>query len=599
VTQPVGSDDARAVNLGWARSQPVGSDDARAVNLGWAQSQPVTQPVGNDNALAGNPRLLYQRAQELFRLKNYVEAAQYFEKAYSLDNKAQLALNAAGSYREAGIRDRAIEWYKKALLTNPTEAQREEALENFKGFNVSADVYIEVADACRQTGRIKEAISYYVRCHYQLSGNSDPAAYQQVVDKLLSIISDPKILSNIAVDYAEQGDFEQAALFSEQAFALDNQSAQLAFNCARAYENAGQLGRAKHFYTACLDIAPENVAAQEGLQRIEAMPTLPKDNGRGAKNQYEGIGMLRGHGYETENQSKDVNNNQEHWKERVKYLTEQERQQHKVSVRGGKLYQGNKELDTRNADAMAKGTVSGRMIFVMSTSGAIYAADMVGEMKKSGALIYELIESERKAWNLGRQIYYHRLQKSEVEKFHHSSLLAGEEVAGAGELQVGVENSAGTLEVVSDASGHYRPAPHITQNVLQEFNRKGVDLTSVRVQILARGGSEIPARDFLSENKQNLKNEGTGLAYQQAIADYEKGEYLSAAGLFQRAFEFTNSSEFELAYSVGISYFKASEWKQAKLYFEKCLRLNPNTDIRSQAQRYLNSPELNSGLRNI
>jgi len=41
-----------------------------------------------------------------------------------------------------------------------------------------------------------------------------------------------------------------------------------------------------------------------------------------------------------------------------------------------------------------------------------------------------------------------------VGEFHHSSLVAGDPVAAAGELDVG----QGVLEALSDKSGHYRPA---------------------------------------------------------------------------------------------------------------------------------------------
>jgi hypothetical protein len=55
----------------------------------------------------------------------------------------------------------------------------------------------------------------------------------------------------------------------------------------------------------------------------------------------------------------------------------------------------------------------------------------------------------------------------EVRVFHHSSLVAGGEVAAAGELQV----IDGKLEFVNDRSGHYRGTPEFTEQALERLGR--------------------------------------------------------------------------------------------------------------------------------
>ena len=84
---------------------------------------------------------------------------------------------------------------------------------------------------------------------------------------------------------------------------------------------------------------------------------------------------------------------------------------------------------------------------------------------------------------------------------HHSTLLAGSNVAGAGEVQV----DKGKLVWISNKSGHYAPsAPHFLQ-VLHQLQKKGVDLSVVKVK-------------FLEKNPppQNFANVGLYLAAMEA-----------------------------------------------------------------------------------
>lgn len=68
--------------------------------------------------------------------------------------------------------------------------------------------------------------------------------------------------------------------------------------------------------------------------------------------------------------------------------------------------------------------------------------------------------------------------KQEEGKIHHSSLIAGEPAAAAGEMVIW----GGYLRVISDRSGHYSPHPEQMLALLKYLKDKGVDLTNVTVE---------------------------------------------------------------------------------------------------------------------
>ncbi|CRZ17160.1 phage tail family protein [Mycolicibacterium neworleansense] len=75
--------------------------------------------------------------------------------------------------------------------------------------------------------------------------------------------------------------------------------------------------------------------------------------------------------------------------------------------------------------------------------------------------------------------------EQEVGRIHHSTLSSGRPVAGAGELAV----IDGRLKEVTGNSGHYRPLRSNTQNVLDELESRGVDLSSVSIDWIAPEGT--------------------------------------------------------------------------------------------------------------
>lgn len=82
---------------------------------------------------------------------------------------------------------------------------------------------------------------------------------------------------------------------------------------------------------------------------------------------------------------------------------------------------------------------------------------------------------------------------------HHSSLLAGGTVAGAGELKA----TGGRLDWISNKSGHYQPdLAHFLQ-VLHQLQKKNVDLSTTRVSFFSSSGRQNFATvgDFLATLK--------------------------------------------------------------------------------------------------
>jgi hypothetical protein len=110
----------------------------------------------------------------------------------------------------------------------------------------------------------------------------------------------------------------------------------------------------------------------------------------------------------------------------------------------------------------------------------------------------------------GGKIYAHRHM---VSRFHHSSFLAGGDVAGAGEIKV----ERGELKGISNKSGHYRPGPEHLVQVLQELRSRGVKLEGVAATVygLDPNNPGIPqdypggAAQFLEDQEHRL-GQGAG-----------------------------------------------------------------------------------------
>ncbi len=120
----------------------------------------------------------------------------------------------------------------------------------------------------------------------------------------------------------------------------------------------------------------------------------------------------------------------------IRYLSVADRKAFEISIINGRLF----TIDGLPFDTSATSSVfsggEGRAIFVMDENGTFYAS---------------------------------KTQK--VGEFHHSSLVAGEPVAAAGELAV----ADGELTLLSDRSGHYKPNQELTRQALMALESSGVD----------------------------------------------------------------------------------------------------------------------------
>lgn len=143
---------------------------------------------------------------------------------------------------------------------------------------------------------------------------------------------------------------------------------------------------------------------------------------------YKTLGMLRAAGFQ-----KDVN---DHMMDMgTTYFLSSHREPYRVDVQAGLLVQlqsgGFHPLDTEAG-------LNGAYIFVMTGDGRIYSGN-----------------------------------KQEVQ--HHSSFLAGREVAAAGAWIV----RGGRLTMITDLSGHYQTPTDYVEQVLTELKSRGVNLSTV------------------------------------------------------------------------------------------------------------------------
>ena len=123
----------------------------------------------------------------------------------------------------------------------------------------------------------------------------------------------------------------------------------------------------------------------------------------------------------------------------VHYMSDAERDAHRLTIRDGKLYRSDGTLfDTTDAATLHAG--GGRAMYVMDGEGNVYASTI----QTRGYL-------------------------------HHSSFLAGGDVAGAGEMTV----EKGVLQEVTRKSGHYRPPEELQKQVFDVLGARGIDMTDV------------------------------------------------------------------------------------------------------------------------
>lgn len=114
-------------------------------------------------------------------------------------------------------------------------------------------------------------------------------------------------------------------------------------------------------------------------------------------------------------------------------------------------------VDTSGAEGGTYGgSEAGHEIFAMDTKGDIYATDPKLKRNAQGRPVLEPDAS-------GRPV---------LKKTHHSSLVHGEDVIGAGEIEV----KKGIVTDVTDLSGHYLPSPAQMADTVSEMEAQGVPM---------------------------------------------------------------------------------------------------------------------------
>jgi len=118
-------------------------------------------------------------------------------------------------------------------------------------------------------------------------------------------------------------------------------------------------------------------------------------------------------------------------------------------------------LDTTEAKSSNRsGSKEGRNMFVMTPRGSFYSADQFSEMTKNPGI-----------------------------RYHHSTMVGGDEVAGAGEISTSKE---GKIEWLTDGSGHYKPEFPLTHQMLSQMDRQGADLSRTTVELVGKRGGQSP-----------------------------------------------------------------------------------------------------------
>jgi len=131
----------------------------------------------------------------------------------------------------------------------------------------------------------------------------------------------------------------------------------------------------------------------------------------------------------------------------VKYLNHGERRRYELHLRNGKIFDADGNLfDTASSSTLWSS--GGKAICVMSKSGNIFAS-----------------------------------KYQEMGLFHHSSFLAGQPVAFAGEIEV----EDGKLLEITNRSGHYKPPRKALQQFMTELSHRGIDIRYVTTEAWKAG----------------------------------------------------------------------------------------------------------------
>ena len=160
----------------------------------------------------------------------------------------------------------------------------------------------------------------------------------------------------------------------------------------------------------------------------------------------------------------------------VTYFAAQDQPGHQVVVNPGG------RIGIRNGTPL-NGRDRGPVVFVVETNGRVYAGNYV------------------------------------QGKFHHSSLLAGANVTGAGELYL---DDGGKLTKITNKSGHYAPDHLRVVQGLQALADHGIDLREVDLQFIG-DPQDVKAGAFLRREDWRLNSNNFGQLNSQAAENLLAG----------------------------------------------------------------------------
>ncbi|MFC5404961.1 hypothetical protein [Cohnella soli] len=164
---------------------------------------------------------------------------------------------------------------------------------------------------------------------------------------------------------------------------------------------------------------------------------------------------------------------------------------------------------TLNTIGSERGAVRGakpdRHIFVMDEQGGFHSNDAVKENRERSSQIKDARKAEiaSLADEPDKQAMLRNQKLQNMERFHHTSFLAGQDVAGAGELQV----RDGQVELVSDASGHYMPESRQMMQTVQQLQKNKVSVEQLGVEFIGKPQFEYETDPDTGEH---ARDEATG-----------------------------------------------------------------------------------------
>ncbi|MFB9276187.1 hypothetical protein [Cohnella cellulosilytica] len=144
-----------------------------------------------------------------------------------------------------------------------------------------------------------------------------------------------------------------------------------------------------------------------------------------------------------------------------------------------------KSLDTIGAlESSTVGAKADRHIFTMNALGEFHSMDAVKENSDRSKRVHDQRKQDLKDLQETpeHQASLRNMQLPSMERIHHSTFNAGDDIAGAGELQV----RDGQIELVSDASGHYKPGSKQMVQTVQQLENNNVPIEQLGVEFVGK-----------------------------------------------------------------------------------------------------------------